>query len=80
MTIEIHKPELEALINERLRSGAYEDVEDVLMQALRGSSMPVQKETRTGAALVAAMQASPCKDIDLEPTKIKMPTRDVTFE
>ena len=79
MTIEIRKPELEALINERLRSGALEDVEDVLMQALRGSPIPVQKETRTGAVLVAAMQASPCKDIDLEPTKITMPARDVTF-
>lgn len=79
MTIEIHKPELEALINERLRSGAFEDVEDVLMQALRDSPMPVQKETRTGAVLVTAMQASPSKDIDLEPTKITMPTRDITF-
>ncbi|HEY6349153.1 MAG TPA: hypothetical protein VI636_07070 [Candidatus Angelobacter sp.] len=79
MTIEIHRPELEALINERLRSGAFEDVEDVLMQALRGSAVPATKETRTGADLVAAMQACPYKDIDLEPKKITMPTRDVTF-
>lgn len=79
MTIEIHKPELEALINERLRSGAFDNVEDVLMQALQGSPLPTKKETRTGADLVAAMQASPCKDIDLEPAKITMATRDVTF-
>lgn len=79
MTIEIHKPELEALINERLKSGAFEDVEDVLMQALRSSVVPAVKETRTGADLVAAMQACPYKDIDLELKKFTMPTRDVTF-
>lgn len=37
MTIEIHKPELEALIRERMKSGAFQDVEDVLMQALKSS-------------------------------------------
>ncbi len=79
MTIEIHKPELEALIMERLKSGAFENVEDVLMQALRGSGIPAEKETRTGAALIAAMQACPYKDIDFEQKKIIMPTRDVTF-
>jgi hypothetical protein len=38
MTIEIHKPELEALIRERMTSGMFEDVEDVLMQALKSST------------------------------------------
>lgn len=79
MTIEIRKPELEALIMERLRSGEFENIEDVLMQALQGSPVPAQKETRTGADLVTAMQASPCKDIDLEPAKITMPTRDIAL-
>lgn len=79
MTIEIRKPELEALIIERLRSGAFESIEDVLMQALQGSSIPLKKETRTGADLVAAMQTSPCKDIDLEPIRGAMPVRDITF-
>jgi hypothetical protein len=79
MTIEIHKPELEALIIERLRSGAFESIEDILMEALKGSPIPLKKETRTGADLVAAMQASPYKDIDLEPAKFNLPVRDVTF-
>jgi hypothetical protein len=79
MTIEIHKPELEALILERLRSGAFESIEDVLMQALQGSLIPPEKETRTGTDLIAAMQASPYKDIDLEPTRGTMPVRDITF-
>jgi hypothetical protein len=37
MTIEIHKPELEALIRERMKSGGFENVEDALMQALKSS-------------------------------------------
>ena len=34
MTIEIDRPEIEALIQQRLRSGAFESVEDVLFVAL----------------------------------------------
>lgn len=33
MTIEVHRPELEALIQERMASGAFQSVEEVLMQA-----------------------------------------------
>jgi hypothetical protein len=39
MTIEIHKPELEALIQERLKNGGFMDVEDVLIQALKSSPL-----------------------------------------
>lgn len=79
MTIEIRKPELEALIVERLRSGEFESIEDVLMQALKGSSIPPKKETRSGADLVAAMQNSPSKEIDLEPGRGPLPVRDIAF-
>ena len=79
MTIEIHKPELEALIIERLRSGGFENIEDVLMQALQGLPTPSKKETRTGADLIAVMQASPYKDVDLDSTPVTMPVRDITF-
>ena len=34
MTIEIDRPEIEALIRQRLHSGAFETVEDVLFDAL----------------------------------------------
>ncbi len=34
MTIEITRPEIEALIQQRLHSGAFESVEDVLFDAL----------------------------------------------
>jgi len=35
MTIKIKNPELEALIRERMESGAFQNVEDVLLQALK---------------------------------------------
>ncbi len=69
MTIEIHKPELEALIIERLKSGGFETIEDVLMQALQSSPLPSEKKGATGADLIAAMQASPYREIDLEPDR-----------
>ena len=37
MTIEITRPELETLINQRLQSGAFKDAEDVILQALQCS-------------------------------------------
>ncbi len=37
MTIEITKPEVEALINQRLQSGVFKDAEDVILQALKAS-------------------------------------------
>ncbi len=37
MTIQITKPEIEALINQRLQSGGFKDAEDVVFQALQSS-------------------------------------------
>jgi hypothetical protein len=38
MTIEIHTPELEALIMQRMESGGFHSVEEVLLQACHRSS------------------------------------------
>ena len=35
MTIQITKPEVEALINQRLQTGGFKDAEDVVWQALQ---------------------------------------------
>lgn len=37
MTIQITKPEVEALINQRLKTGTFKDAEDVILQALKAS-------------------------------------------
>lgn len=78
MMIEIEKPELEALILERMELGEFRTVEDALLQALKSSPLPSRpsaagsnkKPERTGAELVAAMQAMPYRDIDIEPSRI----------
>jgi prevent-host-death family protein len=35
------------------------------------------KGDRTGAALIAALQESPCREIDIEPRRERLPVRDV---
>lgn len=40
MTIEITRPEVEALIKQLLGSGAFRDAEDVILQALQTSRLP----------------------------------------
>ena len=52
MTIEIHRPELEALIRERTNSGGFHKIEDVIMQALRSAPAPEPPHRRTGQELV----------------------------
>jgi hypothetical protein len=79
MNIEIHQPELESFIQERMQSGAFRSVEDFLMHALISATVAERNDEPTGADLVAAMQACPLKDIDIEPERYPMPVRDVTF-
>jgi Arc/MetJ-type ribon-helix-helix transcriptional regulator len=85
MTIEIRKPELETLIRERMQTGRFSSVEEVLLEALRFSPSSIETtssegpQARTGADLIAALQASPCKEIDLEPQRDRLPVRDVAF-
>jgi hypothetical protein len=43
------------------------------------ASIPETDVALTGAALVAAMQASPYRDVDLRPEREPVPVRDVTF-
>jgi len=83
MTIEIQRPELEALIRERMKNCAFEDIEEVLIRALKSAPTAtgenVAAANKTGAALVAAMQASPYREIDLVPGRDRMPVRDISF-
>ena len=75
MIIEITQPEVEALIEQRLRSGVFKSAEEVILHALRSS----EPGHLTGADLIQALQASPCRDIDLEPPRDRLPVRDVVF-
>lgn len=66
MTIDIQEPELEALIQQRMSSGRYRNVEDVLLQALispekaSGPSVPLRSLDE-----VFAMVRGLADDLDL---------------
>jgi hypothetical protein len=52
MTIRITKPEVEALIKQRLQSGGFKDAEDVIVQALQASgSQPPEFEQQRREAI-----------------------------
>jgi hypothetical protein len=70
MTIPITKPEVEALINQRLRSGEFRDAEDVVWQALLSSP--------TEASPTPSRDAQPAKDM----VELFAPLRglDIDFE
>ncbi len=76
MTIEITSPDVEALIQQRMRTGAFKSPEDLIRAALRSSA----PETRTGADLIAALQECPYPEVDIEPSRVPSPlVRDVVL-
>ena len=86
MTIEIQMPELEARILERKQKGGFASIEEALTQALEASPIAAEhqestSDRRTGADLIAALQASPYRELDIEPSRFRLsvPARDVTF-
>lgn len=66
MTIEITSPELEALIKQRIQAGAFKSPEDLIREVLRLAPA----DSRTGAALIEAMQACPYPEVDIEPERL----------
>jgi hypothetical protein len=49
VTIEIHRPELEALILERMKSGAFQNVEDALLQGPEIGAAAREESGRNGS-------------------------------
>ncbi len=65
MIIEIHEPELENIIRERMASGEFQNVEDVLMQVLKPSParvLPPKPKKSLGQFLLE----SPLRDSGLK--------------
>ena len=56
MNIEIHKPELEALIHQQMQTGAFHDVEDVLLNALTIASASQARDIARSAHEFSAEQ------------------------
>ena len=58
MTIEIHGTELEALIRERMKSGEFESVEELLLDALHSALEKEQQTAMPKFKSVSESQAS----------------------
>ena len=71
MTIEIHKPELEAPIRQRMESGAFQNVEDILIEALRSTPAPPGKPPQAHRNLADILGDPPFagSNLDLERQK-----------
>ena len=66
MTIQINQPELEALIQQRLQSGAFRDVEDVLLQALKAYE-PEEKTVEPAVKAKSLVEVfAPLRGLDLD--------------
>ena len=77
MTIQIQMPELEARILERKQKGGFASIEEALTQALEASPIAAEhqestSDRRTGADLIAALQASPHRELNIEPPRIRL--------
>ena len=71
MMIEIQKPEVEALLLERMKSGEFQSVEDVILQALQSLS-DARRSTSPGKrpdgrkSLAALFADSPFRGLELD--------------
>jgi hypothetical protein len=83
MNIEIHTPELEKRVRMHIQSGRFHDTEELLTKAfdaLEGSESLRAPDERTGADLIAALQASPYRELEIEPARVPLTiVRDVTL-
>jgi len=82
--MEVHlSPEQEAFIQQRIRTGRFTTADQAVQAAVslleEQESDNATAKGAMGSELVAAMQASPCKDIDLEPARPHLAVRDVTL-
>ena len=54
MTIEIHNPELESILQQQLKAGNFASVEDMLLQTFRGVQSPGDEQRKVRALDAAA--------------------------
>jgi Arc/MetJ-type ribon-helix-helix transcriptional regulator len=83
MNLEIHKPELLQRVQARIQSGNFQDADELIeraLDALDEQATAAVRETATGAVVLAALQASPYRDIDLTPPRVRLTSvRDVVL-
>ena len=72
MTIEIHSPEVEAIIRSRMAAGGFRNAEDVIVQALmstppaEGSANAARRRPAGRKSLAQLFADSPFKGLDID--------------
>ena len=83
MNLEIHKPELAQRVQAQIQSGHFHDADELIekaLDALEEQATAAVPATATGAVVLAALQASPYRDIDLTPPRVRLAgVRDVVL-
>ncbi len=84
MNLEIHKPELVQRVNAHIQTGQFHDADELLEKALDAlderTAAPAPPTTATGSVILAALQASPYREIDLtQPRVLLSSVRDVVL-
>lgn len=78
MTVIIRLSDEQAMALEAKAAAEGLSVEQWIQKLAESRDRPA-RETRTGADLIAALQASPYRDIDIEPERYRLPVRGVTL-
>jgi hypothetical protein len=66
MTIEIHNPELESILQQQLKAGNFASVEDMLLQTFRGAKLPADEQRKANALEAVARIRELRKGVTLE--------------
>jgi hypothetical protein len=77
MTIQITRPEVEALINNRLKTGAFKDAEDVVFQALQCSPQGQPLDPASAKNMVELFAPLRGLNIDFESDRKKDVVREI---
>jgi Arc/MetJ-type ribon-helix-helix transcriptional regulator len=81
MHLEIHKPELARRVQAQIQSGHFHDADELIEKALDAlDEQATAAATATGAVVLAALQASPYREVDLTPPRVRLTNlRDVVL-
>ena len=83
MTIEIHRPELEALIMDRMKAGAFQNCRRGYDAGLGNCAAARLCGTTAwrphGCRSDCRHAVFPYREIEIEPARYRLPVRDVTF-
>ena len=75
MTIEIHNPHLVQRLTMQIRTGQFNDTDELIekaLDALEEHTAAAAPTAETGAVVLAALQDSPYPDVDLTPPRIRL--------